>query len=119
MLLKDAAAALADQPWFRDTLEGMGNSLLLAFLVAVFLRSIVQSASAVCVVGISMAAVGVISIDQAIMIMFGSGIGSSVILYLLSINLTGRSRQVAFFVLSRLETECNVFAGMEEHVPRG
>ena len=91
MLLKDAAAALADQPWFRDTLEGMENSLLLAFLVAVFLTSIVQSASAVCVVGISMAAVGVISIDQAI--------------YLLSINLTGRSRRVAFFVLSRLETE--------------
>ena len=53
------------------------------------------------------------------MIMFGSGIGSSVILYLLSINLTGRSRQVAFFVLSRLETECNAFVGMEEHVPRG
>ena len=99
VLLKDAAAPLAEQPWFRDTLERMGNSLFLAFLVAVFLTSIVQSASAVCVVGISMATVGVISIDQAIMIMFGSCIGSSLILYLLSINLTGRSRQVAMYMV--------------------
>ena len=80
-------------------MEGTGNSLLLAFLVAVFLTSIVQSASAVCVIGISMATVGVISIDQAIMIMFGSCIGSSVILYFLSMNLRGRSRQVAMYMV--------------------
>ena len=99
VLLKDAAAPLADQPWFRDMLEGTGDSLFLAFLVAAFLTSIVQSSSAVCVFGISMATVGVISIDQAIMVIYGSGIGSSVILYLLSANLTGRSRQVSMYMV--------------------
>ena len=34
VLLKDAAAPLAEQPWFRDMLEGTGDSPALAFLVA-------------------------------------------------------------------------------------
>ena len=109
VLLKDAAAPLAHQPWFRDMLEGTGDSLFLAFLVAAFLTSIVQSSSAVCVFGISMATVGVISIDQAIMIIYGSCIGSSVILYLLSASLTGRSRQVAMYMVVYNVLICAVF----------
>ena len=92
VLLKDAAAPLAEQPWFREMLEGTGSSLLLAFLVAALLTAIVQSSSAVSVFGISMATVDIISIDQAIMVMYGSCIGSSLILYLLSARLVGHSR---------------------------
>ena len=98
-LLKDAAAPLAEQPWFRDILEGTGNSLALAFLVAALLTCIAQSSSAVSVFGISLATVGVISVDQAIMIMYGSCIGSGAILYLLSASLEGQSRQVAMYLV--------------------
>ena len=99
VLLKDAAAPLAGQPWFRDLLEGTGDSLALAFLVAALLTFIVQSSSAVTVFGISLAAVGVLSIDQTIMIMYGSLIGSGAILYVLSAGLRGRSRQVAMYLV--------------------
>ena len=99
VILKDAAAPLADQPWFRDLVEGSGESLVLAFLVGVFLTAIVQSSSAVSVLGISMATIGVIPVDQAIMVIYGSCIGSSVILYLLSASLTGRSRQIAMYMV--------------------
>ena len=99
VLLKEAATPLAEQPWFRDMLEGTGNSLAPAFVVAAFLTFIVQSSSAVSVFGISLAAVGVISVDQAIMIMYGSCIGSGAIIYVLSANLTGRSRQVAMYMV--------------------
>lgn len=99
VLLKDAAAPLAEQPWFREMLEGTGSSLLLAFLVAALLTAIVQSSSAVSVFGISMATVDIISIDQAIMVMYGSCIGSSLILYLLSARLVGHSRQVSMYVV--------------------
>ena len=99
VLLTDAAAPLAEQPWFRDMLERTGDSLALAFLVAAILTFIVQSSSAVTVFGISLAAVGLISVDQAIMIMYGSVIGSGAILYVLSAGLTGRSRQVAMYLV--------------------
>ena len=108
VLLKDAAAPLADQPWFGDMVEGTGESLILAFLVAAFLTAIVQSSSAVSVFGISMAAIGVISVDQTIMIIYGSYIGSSAILYLLSANLAGRSRQVAMYIVSYNVLRCAI-----------
>ena len=100
VLLKEAAAPLAEQPWFRDTLAGAGDSLALAFVVAAFLTALVQSSSAVSVFGISLAAVGVLSVDQAIMVMYGSCIGSGAIIYLLSVGLTGRSRQVAMYLVA-------------------
>ena len=99
VLLKEAAAPLAEQPWFKDMLEGTGNSLTLAFLVAALLTFIVQSTGAVSVFGISLATVGIISVDQAIMIMYGSCLGSGAVIYLLSANLTGRSRQVAMYMV--------------------
>ena len=106
--LKDAAAPLAEQPWFRDMLEGTGDSLALAFLVAALLTFIVQSSSAVTVFGISLAAVGLLSVDQAIMVMCGSCIGSGAILYLLSAGLTGRSRQVAMYLVGYNVLVCAV-----------
>ena len=99
ILLRDAAAPLAHQPWFRDLLAGTGESLVLAFLVAALLTAIVQSTSAVCVFGVSLAATGVISMDQAIMVVYGSCIGSSVILYLLSTALIGRARQISMYMV--------------------
>ena len=99
VILKDAAAPLAEQPWFRELLEGTGDSLALAFLVAALLTFVVQSSSAVTVFGISLAAVGLLSIDQTIMIMYGSLIGSSAILYVLSAGLRGRSRQVVMYLV--------------------
>ena len=98
-LLKDAAAPLAAQPWFREMLEGTGDSLALAFLVAAILTFIIQSSSAVAVFGISLAAVGLLSVEQAIIIMYGSLVGSGAILYVLSASLTGRSRQVAMYLV--------------------
>ena len=108
LLLKDAAAPLAQQPWFRDMLEGTGNSLVLAFLVAALLTAILQSANAVCVFGISLATVGVISVDQAIMVIYGTCLGSSAILYLLLAGLMGRSRQVAMYMVLYDALACGV-----------
>ena len=99
VLLREAAAPLADQPWFRDMVAGTGNSLVLAFAVAALLTFIVQSSGAVSVFGISLAAVEVISIDQAIMIIYGSFTGSSAIIYALSAKLRGRSRQIAMYLV--------------------
>ena len=99
VVMKDSAAPLADQPWFLDMMEGAGGSLLLTFMIATGLTTVVQSSSTVSIFGISLSAAGVLSIDQAIMVIYGSFIGSSVIMYILSANLTGRSRQVSMYLV--------------------
>ena len=90
VLLKDSAAPLADQPWFGEMIEETGGSLLFAFVVAALLSAVVQSSSAVCVLGISLATLGVITIDQTVMVVYGSSLGSALILYLLSASLRAR-----------------------------
>lgn len=95
LLLKDSTLPLAHQPWFGGTMEWAGGSLLLAFLVAALLSSVVQSSTAVYVLGIGMAIHGIISIEQCIAIAYGSCLGSGLIQYLLSVGLTGNSRQVS------------------------
>ena len=99
MLLKESAAPVADQPWFRDIMEGTGSSLLLAFLIAMGLTAAVQSSSTVSIFGISLSAAGVLTVDQAVMVIYGTFIGSSAIMYILSANLTGRSRQVPMYLV--------------------
>ncbi len=99
LIVKEAAEPLSEEPWFRDMVEGTGNSPLLALAVAAFLTFIVQSSSVVAVFGISLASVGMISIDQAIMTMYGSFLGSAAILSVLSAKLIGRSRQAAMYLV--------------------
>ena len=88
ILLRETAAPLADEPWFREMMEGTERSLVLALTVAAVLTFVVQSSGAVSVFGISLATAGIISVDQAIMTMYGSFIGSAAILTVLSANLT-------------------------------
>ena len=106
VLLREAAAPLADEPWFREMVAGTGHSLILAFVIAAALTFIVQSSGAVSVFGISLATVGVISVDQAIMIIYGSFIGSGAILAVLSANLSGRSRQVVMYLVIQNALRC-------------
>ena len=108
LLVKEGAAPLAQQPWFGALLAQSGGSLLLAFLGAALFTAIVQSSSAVCVIGISLASVGAISVDQTIMVIYGSCLGSSAILLLLSAGLAGRSRQVAMYMVSYNVIVCTV-----------
>ena len=108
VLLKDSAAPLAEQPWFQDMLESTGESIALAFLVAAFLTFVVQSSSVVTVLGINLAAVGLISVDQAIMIVYGSIFGSGAILYVLSAGVAGRARQVAMYLVGYNALTCAV-----------
>ena len=96
-LLKGAAAPLAEEPWFQNFLHGTGDSPFLVFLTAALLTAAVQSSSAVSVFAISLAGVGVLTVDEVIMCIWGTFIGSGAIMYVLSTNLAGRSRQVAMY----------------------
>ncbi len=97
LLLKESVAPLADYPWFTDTVEWAGGSLFLCLAAGLVLCVIVQSCSVVTISGMSMAIVGIFDVEQVMMLHFGACFGSSLVLFLMSANLTGRSRQVAMY----------------------
>ena len=109
VLLKDSAAPLADQPWFGEMIEETSGSLLFAFVIAALLTAVVQSSSAVCVLGISLATLGIITVDQTILIVYGSCLGSGLIQYLLSANLRSSSRQIAMYQVGVNVLFCALF----------
>ena len=97
LMLKEAVVPLAAQPWFQQTLQWMGDSLVLPLLSGAVLTLVVQSSGLAVVSGIGMAAAGLLTVEQVIMLYLGACLGSSLSLYLLTLNLTGRARQVAMY----------------------
>ena len=109
VLIREHAAPLADDTWFSEVFTWMERSLWFSFLGAIALTLIVQSSVLVIALAVSLASVGIMTIDQAIMVAFGSNIGSSLVLLLLSANLTGTSRQIAMYQVAFNFVACLVF----------
>lgn len=97
VLAKESMAPLADRFWVDEMKGWMSQSLWFAFAGAAVLAFVLQAVMLVVILGIGMTAVGVLSVDQLLMVAYGSWAGSSVLLLALSANLTGAVRQVAAF----------------------
>ena len=111
-LVKDSAASFSTQPWFGEFLELAARSLWISFLLAAILTFIVQSAVAVMVFGITLGAIGVLTADQVIMLIYGSAIGSSLSVLALSLDLKGVSRRLAMFQVMFNLVSCAIFVPM-------
>ena len=109
VLLKEAAAPLAQQPWFDGAIAWAHDSLWLIFLVSAVLTFLVQSTAVVCVLGVTLASVGVLGVNETLMLVYGSCAGSGALVYLLSLNIRGRARQVAMYTVLDNVMVCFVF----------
>lgn len=97
VLIRDAAAPLAQQPWFGDAVAWARGSLWLIFVVSAALTFIIQSTAVMCIIGVTLASVGVFGLDEAMTLVYGSVAGSGAIVCALSMNIRGRARQVAMY----------------------
>ena len=97
IMLKEAVVPLAGYPWFQGIMLWMGGSLLKPLLVGMLLTLALQTGAPAVVSGICLAKAGFIGVDQVLMIFCGACLGSSLILYLLTLSATGHARQVAMY----------------------
>ena len=93
-------APLADMAWFTGALEYTRVSFMIGFLIGAVLSFVVQSSLAVVVLTIAFLQAGVFTLEQSIMIAYGSKLGSAALTYALSAGLTGESKRVATFQVS-------------------
>lgn len=96
-LMKQAFAPLPAYEGFRDLAAFLQGSALATFVAGALLRVLVQSSSAIAVIAIALAHGGLLSLDQAAMMMFGTGAGVGLSIFLLSSNLRGVPRQIALY----------------------
>ena len=99
-LLKESVAPLEAEPWFGAVTQWSGENLIYSFLGAAAMTFIVQSSTAVSIIGITMFQAGpeFLSFEQTVMFIYGSYFGSTLILYVLSMKLSGSSRQIAMYM---------------------
>ena len=97
IMLKESVAPLANHSWFQETMAWMDGSLFLPLLSGMVLTFVVQSTAPVIVAGIGMATAGLLAVDQVLVLYCGACVGSSLILYTLTMACTGRARQVAMY----------------------
>lgn len=96
-LMKDAFAPLPRYPWFKDVVGFLHGSVLATFVAGALLRVLVQSSSGIAVIALALAHGGLLTFEQAAMMMFGTGIGVGLSVFLLSANLRGLPRQIALY----------------------
>lgn len=99
-ITQTGVAPLAEMPWFREALGWTGFYFTVAFAVGAVLSFAVQSSLAVVVLTVAFLQGGVFSLEQSIMIAYGSKLGSSALTMALSSGLSGESRQVATFQIA-------------------
>jgi phosphate:Na+ symporter len=95
-LIKDGAEPLKSMEAVRDFLGFAASSTIAAFLVGAVLAIVAQSSAMVSIVAVTMVNVGILTLDQTIVIVMGASLGSGLATLLLSANLTGIGRQIAY-----------------------
>jgi phosphate:Na+ symporter len=99
-LIKQGARPMKDLESVRAFIRFSAHSQALPFVAGLLLTLVIQSASTMSAIAVTMAAAGVLTLDQTLMIVLGSNIGSGLSTLLLSGNLTGIGRQLAFVQLA-------------------
>ena len=97
VLLKTGAIPLATTPLFTDMMSGIGGSLIAAFVIGAVLAAICQSGVTVALLAITFMAAGFLSFDQAVMVVFGTNLGGSIVTYFLSSSVTGTARRLSIY----------------------
>lgn len=94
IMLRAGAEPLAAMPWFEDVLVRGQSSYLLSFLVGALLTALCQSSTAVSILAIALTQAGLFSMEQTMMIIYGTNVGSSAISWLLSTTIRGTAKQL-------------------------
>lgn len=95
-LIKSGAMPLKTMASVREFLSFAASSYVLAFLIGVVLTIVAQSSATVSIIAVTMANVGLLTIDQTIVVVIGASLGSGISIALLSTNLRGIGRQIAW-----------------------
>lgn len=93
-MISGAAFQLTEYKWFNEYLNLTNQSLLPGLLIGFILTLLVQSHIGIILITITLAGNGFFDFDNALMILYGSLLGSSGITYLTSLHVRGTPRQI-------------------------
>ena len=96
-IMKEAFAPLPGFAWFGSFVHLVQSSMLLAFVAGALLRLLIQSSPAIAVIAIALSQGGLLTSEQVMAMIFGTGLGVGGSVVLLSSNLKGVAKQIVIY----------------------
>ena len=96
-LIKTGAAPLQEMELVQNFLSSAAQSYILVFTIGALITAVAQSSSTVSVVAVTMTGVGLLTMGQSMLVIYGASLGSALSILFLSSNLRGTARQLAWF----------------------
>ncbi len=106
--MREAFVPLGGKAWFAQVAAITQASLIAPFVLGAVLRLFIQSSPAIAILAITLSRGGLLGAEQAIAMMFGTGLGVGGAVFLLSTNLRGVPRQVALYQALLSMAACGV-----------
>lgn len=95
--LKRAAAPIQEAEWFATISVALNGSLVLGFIAGALLRVVIQSSSAIVVILIALCGKGLLGVEQAMMVIHGTGVGIGLSVLLLGQGLRGEALRISYW----------------------
>lgn len=96
-LIRSAGGPLRELEWMTEFLRFAGTSDLLGLLIGLLLALVLQSSATLTVMAVTLTGLGLLSLDQTVVLVLGAGIGSGASVGLMAANLDGTARQLALY----------------------
>ena len=96
-LMTLGAAGIEKSPWFREFVRAGHGSSAESFLLGTLASFLAQSTTAVALITVALSGSGLLSLPDAMMMVYGANLGSTLIRILLSHGRTGTGRQISGF----------------------
>jgi len=95
--MQSGVSPLIEMPWMQEALISSQGKYVIVFALAAIISLIIQSSMATIIIGLALTNSGLLSFEDAMMVVYGANVGSSVLTFILSAKITGKSKQVAMF----------------------
>ena len=96
-MVKEASTGLHESAWVIEFIEFSSEAALIGFLVGIIVTLITHSSSSVTILAVTLTSAGVLPLSDAIIVVYGSSIGSGLTLLLATSHLNAKQRQLACY----------------------
>lgn len=95
--MRSGVSPLIEMPWMQAALIGSQGKYIVVFIISILISVTIHSTMATIIIGVALTNSGLLSFDDAMMVVYGANVGSSVLTFILSAKITGKGKQIAMF----------------------
>lgn len=97
LTMQSGVAPLIEMPWMTEALIGSHGQYIAVFILSALISLLIQSTLATIIIGLALTNSGLLCFQDAMMIVYGANVGSSVLTFILSAKIKGKIKQLAMF----------------------